>query len=121
MKQHALFAEALAFRVNGRVWIEGPNERFLGIGRYELLQHIQATGSISQAAKAMQMSYKRAWDLVNSMNAQSGGPLIATQTGGAHGGGARLTPQGEEALVLFNGLQQRFEQFLAAETQRLGR
>jgi molybdate transport system regulatory protein len=121
MKQHTVFAETLTFRVSGRVWIEGPRERFLGIGRYELLQHIHATGSISQAAKAMQMSYKRAWDLVTSMNAQSNSPLVATQTGGTHGGGARLTPQGEEALALFNGLQQRFEQFLAEETQRLSR
>lgn len=116
---HELFAENQVFRANGRLWIEGPADRFLGIGRLELLEHIAATGSISRAAKAMQMSYKRAWDLVSSMNTQARRPLVSTQTGGAHGGGAALTPTGEQAVAEFRALQARFAQFLAAETARL--
>ena len=116
---HELFAENQPFRANGRLWIEGPADRFLGIGRLELLEHIQATGSISQAAKQMGMSYKKAWDLVSSMNAQARTPLVGTQAGGAHGGGAALTPAGQQAVTEFRALQERFAQFLAAETTRL--
>ncbi len=90
-------------RVNGRIWIEttsdGVTERFMGIGRMELLQHIQRTGSINQAAKAMRMSYKRAWELVHSMNTLADAPLVSTQTGGEKGGGAIITAEGEKYLA----------------------
>jgi molybdate transport system regulatory protein len=114
-----ILPDATAFRLTGRVWIEGSTERFLGIGRLELLEHIQATGSISKAAGAMGMSYKRAWDLVQSMNAQAARPLVSTQTGGKSGGGTVITPEGKQALAEFRGVQARFQEFLAAETQRL--
>jgi molybdate transport system regulatory protein len=54
-------------RINGRIWLETDDERFMGKGRLELLEHIQTTGSINQAAKAMKMSYKRAWELVTDV------------------------------------------------------
>lgn len=112
-------ATTATYRLAGRLWLEGPTERFLGIGRLELLQHIQATGSISKAAAAMGMSYKRAWDLVHSMNTQAREPLVLTQTGGSRGGGALLTPTGLAALTAFAEVQQRFQAFLEAETARL--
>ncbi|GAB3743129.1 winged helix-turn-helix domain-containing protein [Spirosoma lituiforme] len=72
--------------LNGRIWLETSSgevtERFMGIGRLELLGHIQRTGSISQAAKAMNMSYKRAWTLIHSMNEQADSLLVTTQIGG---------------------------------------
>jgi len=116
---HELFADNQTFRANGRLWIEGPADRFLGIGRLELLQRIQATGSISRAAKEMGMSYKKAWDLVSSMNAQAKQPLVGAHAGGAHGGGATLTPAGEQVVAEFAAMQARFAQFLADETARL--
>lgn len=113
-------AEATSsYRLAGRVWLEGPTERFLGIGRLELLGHIQATGSISRAAAVMGMSYKRAWDLVHSMNTQAREPFVTTQTGGSQGGGARLTFAGQAAVAAFDEVQARFQAFLAAETTRL--
>jgi len=110
-------------RINGRIWLEtvsaeGP-ERFMGIGRLELLGHIKATGSINQAAKAMNMSYKRAWELVHSMNTQAETPLVTTQTGGEKGGGTIVTPEGEKYLNHYRGLQERFQAFMAAELGRL--
>ena len=116
---HELLKENQVFRANGRLWIEGPADRFLGIGRLELLERIQASGSISRAAREMQMSYKKAWDLVASMNAQARRPLVSTQAGGPHGGGAALTPAGEQALAEFQAMQARFAEFLAVETARL--
>ncbi|RYF53987.1 MAG: LysR family transcriptional regulator, partial [Cytophagaceae bacterium] len=69
--------------LSGRIWLETSSgevtERFMGIGRLELLGHIQRTGSISQAAKAMNMSYKRAWTLIHSMNEQADSLLVTTQ------------------------------------------
>lgn len=105
-------------RINGRIWLEA-DERFMGIGRVELLGHIQRTGSINQAAKAMQMSYKRAWELVQSMNTQADTPLVTTQTGGDKGGGAMVTPEGERMLAYYRGLNERFQQFIQAETLAL--
>ena len=114
-----LLPDPAAYRLAGRVWVQGPDERFLGIGRLELLGHIRATGSISRAAAAMQMSYKRAWDLVHSMNTQARQPLVATQTGGKSGGGAALTAEGKQALAAFEAVQARFQAFLDEETRRL--
>lgn len=109
----------MTLRINGRIWLEttmpDSTQRFMGIGRLELLDHIQQTGSINQAAKTMKMSYKRAWELVHSMNTQASAPLVTTQTGGEKGGGALLTKEGEKYLDYYRGLQERFQQFIARE------
>ena len=107
------------YRLNGRLWLETDEGRFLGIGRLELLERIAELGSISKAAQAMGMSYKRAWDLVSSMNAQAAAPLVSTQTGGTKGGGTIVTAAGQAAIVAFQELQVRFQAFMAAETNRL--
>jgi molybdate transport system regulatory protein len=110
-------------RINGRIWLETINndtiERFMGVGRLELLGHIQRTGSINQAAKAMRMSYKRAWELVHSMNTQADAPLVTTQTGGSAGGGAIVTEEGEKHLAYYRDLHERFQQFMADELAKL--
>jgi molybdate transport system regulatory protein len=110
-------------RINGRIWLETTSgdttERFMGIGRLELLDHIQQTGSINQAAKAMRMSYKRAWELVHSMNTQADQPLVIMQTGGSTGGGAIVTEEGQKQLAHFRALHERFRQFLASEVTNL--
>ncbi|MBS1574946.1 MAG: ModE family transcriptional regulator, partial [Bacteroidetes bacterium] len=53
-----------SFTINGRLWIECNNNRFFGPGPLELLERIDATGSINQAAKEMKMSYKKAWEII---------------------------------------------------------
>ena len=114
-----LFAQELTFSVSGRLWIESNQDRFLGPGRIELLQKIQEFGSISKAAAAMGMSYKKAWDLVASMNQQARSPLVVAQTGGKKGGGANVTETGEQAINSYKTLQARFRAFLEQETQAL--
>ena len=108
-----------SYRLNGRLWLETDDGRFLGIGRLELLERIAELGSISKAAQAMGMSYKRAWDLVSTMNAQAATPLVSTQTGGSKGGGAAVTEAGQTAIMAFRALQARFQEFITLETQRL--
>lgn len=99
----------------GRVWIEGKEGTFLGYGRVVLLERIKQYGSISEAAKSMNMSYRHAWELVDSMNHQSRRPLVETATGGKGGGGARLTEAGERAIELFWNFHNNFKKFLKQE------
>ena len=76
-----------------------------GPGKAELLSHIAATGSISAAARAMRMSYKRAWQLVDDMNHAFRSPLVTTAAGGSQGGGATLTAIGKRVLAAYRSLQ----------------
>ena len=75
-----------------RIDIDG--ERRIGPGKIALLESIRDCGSISAAGRAMDMSYKRAWDLVDEMNRICGQAAVDRQTGGKQGGGAALTPFG---------------------------
>lgn len=107
------------YAIKGRIWIDGPDgETFLGFGRVMLLQRIAEYGSISQAARSMEMSYKHAWDLVDSMNRNAGRILVETSTGGKGGGGARLTDAGREAIRTFWELYERFRGFLNQEAEK---
>ncbi len=98
------------FRVTGMLRIESEDNRFLGPGRLELLDNIIETGSISQAAKQMGMSYKKAWDLVNSINQHTIKPIIITQTGGEKGGGTIVTEEGKQLIAAFKKLHEEFQQ-----------
>ena len=67
----------------------------------------------------MNMSYKRAWDLITSMNSQAISPFVITQIGGKRGGGAIVTPEGIQAIEDYKALQNRFQAFLLQENQKL--
>lgn len=91
----------------------------MGPGRAELLAGIAETGSIAAAGRRMGMSYKRAWQLVETMNALFAGPLVDAAKGGAGGGGARLTPLGEQVLGAYQRIAAAAEQAGAAELATL--
>jgi len=78
-----------------------------GPGKAALLQAIDRTGSISAAARAMDMSYRRAWLLVEEMNRCFRQPLVETATGGAKGGGASLTVQAREVIACYQHMQKK--------------
>lgn len=80
-------------------------DAMLGPGKADLLEHIRATGSIAAAGRAMAMSYKRAWSLVEEMNRAFRAPLVDSSRGGAKGGGAHLTETGEEVLANYRALE----------------
>ncbi len=90
-----------------RVWLNRGGQAVLGPGRLELLESIAREHSISEAARRMGMSYRRAWLLVQSINERAGLPVVEAATGGIHGGGARLTPYGQQLLAVFRELQER--------------
>ena len=101
----------------GRIWLEGRDGTFIGYGRAILLERIREHGSISKAAKSMDMSYKHAWDLIQSMQNQAGTPVVETSRGGVGGGGASLTESGAALLAYFEESYQRFNHFLEEETK----
>ena len=77
----------------------------IGPGKADLLEAIAETGSISAAARAMGMSYRRAWLLVDTMNQSFKQPLVAAETGGKGGGGARITPFGQDVLARYRAIE----------------
>lgn len=87
----------------------------MGRGKMELLEHIRETGSISAAGRAMDMSYRRAWLLVSDMNRMFKVPVVESQRGGQRGGGAALTPFGEELLLRFRHMEEAVRTALAGD------
>lgn len=82
----------------------------MGPGKLELLERIQELGSISAAARTMKMSYRQAWDLVQQMNEAFKEPVVTSQTGGRHGGGAILTEFGKSLLAHLAAIRREAEQ-----------
>lgn len=99
------------FESHFRIYLGG--EIALGPGKAELLRHISETGSISESARRMQMSYNRAWLLVRTMNRCFKEPLVTTTRGGNKRGGAQLTEAGRRVLTLYT----RLESNLASATR----
>ena len=86
-----------------RIYLD-PEGR-IGPGKIELLEKIASLGSISAAGRAMGMSYRRAWELVEETNRIFGKPVAVRQIGGKHGGGATLTPLGLTLVARFRAME----------------
>lgn len=96
----------------------GP-QAMLGPGKADLLEAIRETGSISAAGRRLGMSYKRAWSLVETLNAAFRDPLVESARGGAQGGGARLTAAGETVLSHYRTIEGRIAEAGAPELRAL--
>ena len=88
-----------------RLRIVFGGQGMLGPGKAELLERIDRCGSIAAAGRAMGMSYKRAWDLVGTLNSMFAEPLVDSTRGGPGGGGAVLTAAGREVLDLYRAFE----------------
>jgi len=93
---------------------------YIGPGRADLMELIAETGSISEAAKRMGMSYKRAWSLVQALNEGFGAPLVESVRGGKEQG-ASLTPAGWEVLERYRGMQEATRRAVARDVEALAR
>ena len=91
----------------------------LGPGKADLLEGILDTGSISAAGRRMRMSYKRAWQLVEELNALFDAPLVAASTGGRGGGGATLTKRGRDVLARYRRMHAAAVAAMAADLRFL--
>lgn len=101
--------DGLLHRLRGKLEVESTAGAFLGDTRIRLLEEIERHGSISQAAKAVPLSYKAAWDAVDAMNNLSEAPLVIRVTGGKHGGGTQLTEHGRKVVALYRVLESEYQ------------
>jgi molybdate transport system regulatory protein len=98
----------IRFRIDfGRAAAVGP-------GKIALLEQIQGTGSLSQAARELKMSYRRAWLLLDSLNNSFEERVVSSSIGGRHGGGAELTPFGRSLILAYR----RFESSMQRQAER---
>lgn len=93
----------------------------IGPGKAALLEAIARHGSISAAARANGMSYRRAWNLVDTMNRCFVTPLVESSAGGAHGGGASLTELGQEVLAAYRDMEIKATRAVAREFEAFER
>ncbi|WP_374407104.1 TOBE domain-containing protein [Hydrogenophaga sp.] len=106
--------------LTGRLVIDTDLGSFLGDKRIRLLEAIARHGSILQAAKAVPMAYKAAWDAVDDMNNVAPEPLVLRVTGGRHGGGTELTDYGRRLIAFYRALEQESQAALARLSDQLG-
>ena len=93
----------------------------MGPGKAELVERIAETGSISAAARAMGMSYRRAWQLVEALNQAFREPVVLTAVGGERGGGARVTAYGVQLVRRFRAMEDKACGAIAAPVRRFER
>ena len=86
--------------------ILNDNATLLGPGKIALLEAIAKEHSLSKAAKSIDMSYRRAWNLIRELNDAVENPVVSTQTGGVDGGGSVLTESGRQLIDLYHALEQ---------------
>jgi len=106
-------------RLRGKLEFDGQFGTFLGDTRIRLLEAIDRHGSISQAAKAVPLSYKAAWDAVDAMNNLAEQALVVRSTGGKHGGGTQLTAYGHKIIALYRALEAEYQSALDRLTASL--
>jgi molybdate transport system regulatory protein len=98
--------------LRGQVWVEAGGKPAMTEDGADLLTQIEACGSLSEAARQLRFSYRRAWMLLDAMNRRWPEPLVTTATGGRRGGGAELTPMGRHVLNTYRDLQLQLEHLL---------
>ncbi len=104
--------------IDNRIWIAKNGRPFLGHGRIQLLENIDREGSINKAAKALGMSYKRAWQMVSTINTLSDDPVLMCSSGGAGGGGTMLTEKGKKMIFEFRRIDKKCRALLKKELEK---
>jgi len=98
----------------------GPDLR-VGPGKIQLLEQIAALGSISAGGRALDMSYRRAWELIEELNGIFGQPVVVSKTGGKKGGGATLTPFGLGLVARYRAMEMAAAAAVEPHLEALGR
>jgi molybdate transport system regulatory protein len=111
----------MSYKIKSRIWIESENNVLLGEGRVHLLKAIQETGSLSKAAKSLNISYKKAWQLLDSVNKSAKKPVTINTIGGKGGGGAELTEYGKSLVTAFDEINKNCWEFLDKQLEKIER
>ena len=101
--------EQIAHRLRSKLAVDTEFGSFLGDTRIRLLEAIEKHGSITQAAKAVPLSYKSAWDAIDAMNNLADQPLVVRSTGGKNGGGTLITEHGKKTVALYRALEAEYQ------------
>jgi molybdate transport system regulatory protein len=109
----------MGYKIKSRIWIESENNVLLGEGRVHLLKAIQETGSLSKAAKSLNISYKKAWQLLDSVNKSAKKPVTINSVGGKGGGGAELTEYGKSLVSAFDEINKNTWTFLDEQLDKI--
>jgi molybdate transport system regulatory protein len=107
------------YKIKSRIWIELDDKEFLGEGKVRLLKAIEKTGSLSKAAKSINISYKRAWQLLDAVNKSSNRPVTINSVGGKGGGGTELTPFGKSLIEVFDDMNKQCWKFLDVQIEKI--
>ncbi|NQX84572.1 MAG: LysR family transcriptional regulator [Flavobacteriaceae bacterium] len=108
----------MEYKIKSRLWIETNNQVLLGEGRIQLLKAIADTRSLSKAAKRLNMSYKKAWNLIDSINTNAKTPVVSKSIGGKGGGGTIITAHGKHLIEIFDNINKRCWEFLDKELEQ---
>ncbi|WP_298496244.1 LysR family transcriptional regulator [uncultured Algibacter sp.] len=109
----------MRYKIKSRIWIESENNVLLGEGRVHLLKAIQETGSLSKAAKTLNISYKKAWQMLDSVNKSAKKPVTINSIGGKGGGGAELTEYGKSLVMAFDEINKNCWEFLDKQLDKI--
>ena len=109
----------MGYKIKSRIWIESEDKVLLGEGRVHLLKAIQEMGSLSKAAKSLNISYKKAWQLLDSVNKSAKKPVTINSIGGKGGGGAELTEYGKSLVIAFDEINKNCWAFLDKQLEKI--
>ena len=109
----------MSYKIKSRIWIESDKHVLLGEGRVHLLKAIEKTGSLSKAAKSLNISYKKAWHLIDAFNKSAKKPVTINSTGGKGGGGAELTDYGKSLILAFDDINKNCWAFLDEQLEKI--
>lgn len=109
----------MGYKIKSRIWIESEDNVLLGEGRVHLLKAIQEKGSLSKAAKSLNISYKKAWQLLDSVNKSAKKPVTINTIGGKGGGGAELTEYGKSLVKAFDEINKNCWAFLDKQLEKI--
>ena len=99
-------------KIKSKLWIEVDGKPVFGKGRMQLLESIERYGSISRAAKELNISYRKAWGYLDAMEKRLSIPLVDRQTGGKDGGGASLTNDARDFLRKFDEMEEGIKELI---------
>ena len=105
-------------KIKSKIWIEANNGILLSEGRVQLLKKIDETGSLNKASKALNLSYQKAWRLLDEVSKTAKEPVIESKIGGAKGGGTSLTPYGKSLIDIFDTINKDCWKFLDEQLKK---
>lgn len=109
----------MSYKIKSKIWIELNGKVLLGEGRVHLLKAIIDTGSLTKAAKSLNISYKKAWQLLDSVNKSAKKPVTINTVGGKGGGGAELSEYGKSLVIAFDDINKKCWTYLDKQLEKI--